>query len=122
MYLVNAGREKRFGRHEKKSRRQEIFPFCSLAGFPSLSCGWSKIQIFPQGFDIVFKCPAALPGDAAHGARLFSGKSLFDRDISGRMELVELNAEIAGGGIGFFFEKNKIGLFDIHEYRHHGKA
>lgn len=82
----------------------------------------SEVNIGAEGIDVGFEGGAAGGGDPADGASLFSGKAFFDSDVAGRGQFVDLYAQIACCGFGFLAEIDEVGLFDVHQYRHHGQA
>ena len=74
-----------------------------------------QMQIHLQRIDILLKGSPSFGGDAASGAGTFPFKSFFDSDVTRPRQLVELHAQIAGGGL------DKIGFRFHHQDRHHAK-
>ena len=70
-------------------------------------------------------CLKSLPTDSRYPADCpwsFAVISLLDGDISGGVELVYLNAQVACRRPGAFLEVNKVYLFDIDEHGNDGKT
>lgn len=56
-----------------------------------------QVEVLLQGVDVGFEGVAAGGGDAAGGTGTFAFVALGDGDVAGVAQLVELDAEVAGG-------------------------
>ena len=66
-----------------------------------------------QRFDVLLESIHACRGNAAERAGHFSPKGLFDRDVAGFLQFVDLYAQVARRSSRLFPDENEVGLFDI---------
>ena len=65
-----------------------------------------------QRFDVLLESIHACRGNAAERAGHFSPKGLFDRDVAGFLQFVDLYAQVARRSSRLFPDENEVGLFD----------
>lgn len=70
-----------------------------------------------QRFDVLLESIHACRGNAAERAGYFSPKGLFDRDVAGFLQFVDLYAQVARRSSRLFPDENEVGLFDPEEDR-----
>lgn len=68
--------------------------------------------------NIVLKSLHTFFGHFASSKRSFALERLDYADVTGLLQFVELNAQVACGGFGFFLEEGKIRFLQTNEQRH----
>lgn len=82
-------------------------------------CALFQVEVLLQGVDVGFEGVAAGGGDAAGGTGTFAFVALGDGYVAGAAQLVELDAEVAGGRLRLGAQIDEVGLLDVHQYRHY---
>ena len=73
------------------------------------------IKIVAQGVDIFFKCRLAIVGYSTSGKWFLAFKPFFDCDVAGCLQFVELNAQVACGGLSVLLDVDKACFFAVHQ-------
>ncbi len=73
------------------------------------------LDVVPEVFHILLESFDPSLCDPTGSERTLSLEGFFDPDITRFLQLVELNAEIARSGFGFFLEKGKFRLLNTDE-------
>ena len=87
----------------------------------ALFCRLFGLDVSFQGLHILFEGIDSRTGDATDGAGHLSPESLFDLDIARFLQLVDLNAEVAGRGPRLLPDEDEVGLLDPQQDRHDGQ-
>lgn len=78
-------------------------------------------DVFLEGIDVLPEGFKSFGSKAACSARHLAFETLFDRDITGRGEFVDLDAEVACGGSGLLLNVREISRFHARKKRHHSQ-